>query len=510
MQNSKKLIFLSGIVALLVSLSTIGIFQFLSKDDNKRVTIEHVNKIPASNVLYTENEDGEIVPLDFTEIAAKVVDAVVHIKSTQNNARDEQAFEGEQMPIPDEFKEFFGDQFFFFREGPDGQNPRSRSPQPSVGTGSGVIIDEGGYIVTNNHVIADADDIEVSLHDNRTYKASVIGTDPTTDLAVIKIDESGLTKLPLLDSDEVKVGEWVLAVGNPFSLNSTVTAGIVSAKGRSINILREQFAIESFIQTDAAINPGNSGGALVDLSGGLVGINTAIATRTGAYNGYGFAVPSNIVRKVVEDLLEFGTVQRGVLGIVIRSVDGNFAKEKGLDLTNGVYVDSLLANSAAGEAGIQAGDVIIEINGIKVTTSPELQEIVGRQRPGDDVSIKLNREGQIRDYTVTLKSRAGDTQLITKRDKTIFNMLGADLQTVDQEEAEKLGIKGGVKVIKLYPGTLRQQTQIQEGFIITAVDDEPIVDAESLSEKLKKKEGGVMLEGVYENSSKKYYYAFGL
>ena len=347
-------------------------------------------------------------------------------------------------------------------------------PQPRVGSDSGVIINESGYIVTNNQVVANADDIEVGLHDNRTYKASVIGTDPATDLALIQIKETDLPTLPFVNSDDVRIGEWVLAVGNPFNLNSTVTAGIVSATARNINILRDQYAIESFIQTDAAINPGNSGGALVNLEGGLIGINTAIASPTGAYAGYGFAVPSNIVSKVVEDLLKYGSVQRGYLGVMIRGVNSTLAEEEDLEVITGIYVDSLLENSAAREAGIQEGDVIVSINGSTVNTAPKLQELIARKRPGDEIEVKVNRNGTEKTFTVTLNNREGNTEIVAQEKNETLNMLGADFETLDEETAQKLNIDGGVKVSRLYPGKLRKDTDMQEGFIITKVDGKPV------------------------------------
>ena len=372
------------------------------------------------------------------------------------------------------------------------------------------MITDDGYIVTNNHVIANASDIEVTLHDNRTYKAKVIGTDPSTDLALIQIKEKGLPFLPFGNSDEVKVGEWVLAVGNPFNLNSTVTAGIVSAKGRNINILPNQSAIESFIQTDAAINPGNSGGALVDMNGGLIGVNTAIASPTGAYAGYGFAVPAQMVEKVVSDLKKYGMVQRGYLGIMIRDVDGNLAREKDLAITAGVYVDSLLENSAAKAAGLEKGDVILAVDGKEVKKAPELQELVARHRPGDKVSLKVDRSGQEKVYIVTLNNREGKTELLDKDSPTVLTVLGAELEDLDQRTAKKLDIEGGVRVNKLYPGKLRQQTQMKEGFIITKVNQQTIRSVDQLIEMLQNYEGGVMVEGVYEDIPGTYYYAFGL
>ncbi|MEM6967536.1 MAG: Do family serine endopeptidase [Bacteroidota bacterium] len=505
----KKEFLFSGMIALVVSLITLSTFQLMNSKD-ETIKIEHVNNTPTSQAIYTLNEEGKLVALDFTKSAQTVMDAVVHIKSTQTFKSNASPRAYNNAPMPDLFRDFFGDgggQFFRF----EGPTPRgNRSPRVRMGTGSGVIISENGYIVTNNHVVADADDLEVTLHDNRTFKATVVGTDPSTDLAVIQIKGDGLPTLPLVNSDEVNVGEWVLAVGNPMGLNSTVTAGIVSAKGRNINILKEQFAVESFIQTDAAINPGNSGGALVNLDGGLVGINTAIASPTGSYSGYGFAVPSNIVNKIVEDLLQYSSVQRGVLGIMIRSVDGNFAKEKDLKLNSGVYVDSLFENSAAGTAGIKKGDVIVEVEGRKIKSSPELQEMVARHRPGDEVELVVNRTGKEIKFEVMLNDRDGGKTTAEKEHKETLSILGADLENVKSEIARKLEIDGGIKVAKLYAGKLRKYTDVQEGFIITKVDGQKVTTVDELMNILKNKQGGVMLEGVYEEIPGTYYYAFGM
>ncbi len=488
-----KTIIYSGLMALFVSLACFGAFTYFS-NASKSVTVEHVNRMPSAAANYIPSADG--TPLDFTETAAKVVDAVVHIKSTQARSNAQNSRE-----IPAPFRDFFGDEFFR-------DNPGNR---PQVGSGSGVIFNADGYIVTNNHVIDNASDIEVTLHDNRTYKATVVGADPNTDLAVIQIKEENLPYLPFVDSDEVKVGQWVLAVGNPFSLNSTVTAGIVSAKGRNINILRERFAVESFIQTDAAINPGNSGGALVNLAGGLVGINTAIASPTGSYSGYGFAVPSNIVSKIVEDLLEFGQVQRGVLGVMIRSVDGNLAREKALDLNNGVFVDSLLENSAAGEAGVKPGDVIISAEGVPTKTASKLQEVIALRRPGDEISLKVNREGKEMAFKVKLNGSLGNKVVAANKEaRDLSSRLGVQLETLPEDVAQKLNIEGGVRVKQLFAGKLRRDTNMREGFIITKVDGRTVTSVEEVEKLLQNKTGGVMLEGVYEDQPGQHYYAFGL
>ncbi len=504
---------ISGIIAMGVSLGVIGLAPEMIPG-YKTLKIEHLSSTPSKGALYTVDENNEIVPLDFTTVSTKVMDAVVHIKSTQTGNH---IASGPQQyrQLPDPFRDFFGDDFYdqFFGR-PDQREYRFESPrqQPQIriGTGSGVIINSEGYIVTNNHVISNADDVEVTLHDNRTYKATIIGTDPSTDLAMIQIKEKNLPTLPLVNSDDVKVGEWVLAVGNPFNLNSTVTAGIVSAKSRNINILRDQYAIESFIQTDAAINPGNSGGALVNLQGGLVGINTAIASPTGAYAGYGFAVPSNIVNKVVEDLLKYGVVQRGYLGVTIRGVDGNLAREKDLEVTRGVYIDSVATNSAALDAGIKVGDVVLEVNDIEVNTASELQEIIARHRPGDKVNLKIARGKKKIDLKVELKNRDGETKFLAKNREEIFNILGAEFEDVDKAVAKKLDIEGGVRVKNLFAGKLMKHTEMREGFIITKVDGQVIKNTQALAKALENKKGGVLIEGVYEDLPGKYYYAFGL
>lgn len=445
------------------------------------------------------NKDFKGGPVDFTDTAKKVLDAVVHIRSTQSSRGGNQALQPQQLP--DFFREFFGDRF---------QMPENIPQQPMYGSGSGVIIDEKGHIVTNNHVIDNATELEVTLHNNETYKAVVIGSDPATDLALLQIKADDLEVLSFVDSDDVEIGEWVLAVGNPYSLYSTVTAGIISAKARNININPDKFAIESFIQTDAAINPGNSGGALVDLDGKIVGINSAIASRTGSYTGYGFAIPSNIVTKVVSDLLKYGSVQRGMLGVTIRTMNGNLAEEKQIDFEKGVWVENVGEESAAEKAGIEPGDIIVKVDGINVTTSPRLQEIIAQHRPGDKVSVIVNRKGKEKKFQVTLENVRGTTDISKKENVEMLNYLGADFETLDKETAEKLKLDGGVRVVNLYPGVLRQKTQVRSGYIITHVDGKKVTDVKELVSVLENKKGGVMLEGVYEDIPGKQYYAFGL
>lgn len=446
-----------------------------------------------------DNKDFKGGPVDFTDTAKKVLDAVVHIRSTQSQRSGNQDIQPQQLP--DFFREFFGDRF---------QMPENMPQQPMYGSGSGVIIDEKGHIVTNNHVINNASELEVTLHNNETYKAVVIGADPATDLALLQIKGDNLKSLSFVNSDDVEIGEWVLAVGNPYSLYSTVTAGIVSAKARNINMNPEKLAVESFIQTDAAINPGNSGGALVDLDGKIVGINSAIATRTGSYTGYGFAIPSNIVTKVVSDLLKYGSVQRGMLGVTITTMNGNLAKEKKIDFVKGVWVETVGEESAAEKAGIEAGDIIVKADGINVTTSPRLQEIIAQHRPGDKISVVVNRKGKEKEFQVTLENVKGTTSFTKKENVEMLNYLGADFETLDKETAKKLNLDGGVRVVNLYPGVLRQKTQMRAGFIITHVDGKKVTDIKEMVSALENKKGGVMLEGVYEDMPGKQYYAFGL
>lgn len=514
----KKTYIISALIALVVSIGVVFGSKLLDQNPKEEVAglkTSSAVKEGSTKVLYAANKDGEIVPLDFTKTTNKVLDAVVHIQAKRKyNTRNGRAYQYRELPDP--FRDFFGESPFgrFFQQpAPQsrGENEENETPQlMPMGTGSGVVINENGYIITNNHVIDDADEIEVTLHNNATYKASVVGTDPSTDLALLQVIADDLTVLPLVNSDDVNVGEWVLAVGNPFSLNSTVTAGIVSAKARNININKDKFAVESFIQTDAAINPGNSGGALVNLNGDLIGINTAIASKTGTYNGYGFAVPSNIVSKVVEDLLNFGVVQRGMLGVNIATLNYQIANEKDIDLKQGVYVANVQKDGAADKAGIEADDVIIAVDDKKVNTSPELQELIARKRPGDAVTIRVVRNGKEKEVKVTLESRTGSTKVKKKEYQALLAKLGADFEKVDKETLKKLNLDGGVKVTELYAGRLRKDTEIQEGFIITHIDDRKIKTVDDIFKALESKKGGVMIEGMYENVPGKRYYAFGL
>lgn len=490
------LILTGGIVASIFTLVVLYGLGYLQKS---QLIVEHT--APAAlqaNLVEQENTNSFS---DFTTAAELATPAAVHIKSKRTIRTTYQY----QHP----FEEFFGDEFFKQFFGPMPQNPRSRE-DVQVATGSGVIIKSNGYIVTNNHVINEADEIEVTLNDNRTFKAEIIGTDPSTDLALIKIEEDNLPYLPFGNSDETKVGEWVLAVGNPFNLNSTVTAGIISAKARNIHILKDRYAIESFLQTDAAINPGNSGGALVNLRGELVGINTAIASPTGAYSGYGFAVPSNIVKKVIFDLEKYGVVQRGFIGIMIRDVDSKLAEEKGLKITKGVYVDSLVQNGAAEMAGIKENDVITHIDNIKVERSSELQGIVARHRPGDTILVKVFRKGNYKEIEVILTNRDGKTDIV-KNDKTAtLEKLGITIKDIPKNLQKEMNLNGGVMITDIKSGIIKDQTDIKEDFIITKIDKIKVKDSKQFKNIVESLSGGVMIEGLYEGSNKTYYYAFGV
>ena len=480
-------------VAILGGAIALGGAKLLENTDNGRYDANPVTTAKFTN--YSPSSYDSAVPQDgFTVAAEKVLPTVVHIKATARVANQGRQLDLQNIPAP--FRDFFGPQM----PQDDGQG------QLQQGTGSGVIISSDGYIVTNNHVAGEAVELEVTLHDGRVYPATVIGTDPSTDIAVIKIEDSGLPHIDFANSDDVRVGEWVVAVGNPFNLASTVTAGIVSAKGRSINILQDQAPIESFIQTDAVVNPGNSGGALVNLNGDLIGINTAIASPTGVYAGYAFAVPSNIAAKVIDDLKEYGVVQRGYIGAVIRGIDGNFAKEKGLDVNDGVYVQELSEDGAAMNAGVKEGDIIVAVNDADTKTSSALLEMIGRHRPGETVELTVLRNGSERKIDVTLRNREGTTDVVKKGTPAqVLAALGASFETLSKEDAKAEGLDGGVRVKAIGPGKLIQQTDIREGFIITKVDKKKVTTKEELVKKLENVEGGILLEGKYPGSNRTEY-----
>lgn len=470
-----------GLVAamLMTALLAVVIYARFIQPEASIVEVESVPAMQYTNFPVRET----VAPTDFTLAAEASVNAVVHVKT--------KAFR--EMEVNPLYEFFFG------------IKPETEMA-PYVGFGSGVVISPDGYIVTNNHVIEGSDEIEVILNDKREYSAKLIGTDPTSDIALIKIDGKNLHTLGFGNSDDLKLGEWVLAVGNPYNLTSTVTAGIVSAKARDINILRNELSIESFIQTDAAVNPGNSGGALVNTSGQLIGINTAIASRTGSYQGYSFAIPSTIAQKVVADLREYGEVQRAIIGITIQDVNPKLVEEKGLGEIAGVYINGLSDGGAAKEAGIKIGDVVLSINDIKVNSVSELQEQVSRYRPNDAVNVLVRRDGKLKSYNLVLRNLDGNTDIVKTSD--VLKVLGATFEPVSSAEQKRLGIDHGIKITNIESGKL-QKVGVKKGFIVTSVNKMPVNSVKGLSDILKNVEGGVMIEGVYGDGSKTYY-AFGL
>ncbi len=448
-------------------------------------------QLPVNYASYTT--DGTVhstPPADFQQAAEASVKAVVHIK-TKINARVVTAYDPNDF-----FSQLFGQ--------------RQDYIPPQQGSGSGVIVSPDGYIATNNHVVAGADMVTVTFNDRYTTDAKVIATDPSTDIAVLKVDsKSPLPYMEFGNSDNVRLGQWVLAVGYPLTLDATVTAGIVSAKSRSIGInrLQSSSAIESFIQTDAAVNPGNSGGALVNTDGQLIGINSAIASPTGSYAGYSYAIPSNIVRKVVNDLMEYGAVQRGYIGIQYldrKAVSPEMIANLGLDKQEGVYIADVMPNSGAAAAGLRKGDFITAINGIAIRTEPELQEQVARYKPGDNISVTYVRDGNTRIAMVQLKNINGTTRIV--KESPAAKILGATLKTLTPEEKRHLGVKGGVLVTSINRGALAKQTNMQKNFIITNVNNQPVNTVEDLQKILASKPGSIQIAGFYPGVNGMYYY----
>ena len=424
---------------------------------------------------------------DFTYAAESAVDAVVYVKvmSTQT-----------MQQAPSSIFDFF---FGLPQQGVPQQRER-------VGSGSGVIIREDGYIVTNNHVIDGATKIEVTLNNNQKYPATLVGTDPATDVALLKIEAEGLPVIPFGDSDKLRLGEWVLAIGSPYDLRSTITAGIVSAKGRSMPNYTGEFKIESFIQTDAAVNPGNSGGALVDKAGNLVGINTAIISQTGSYAGYSFAVPVNIVKKIVFDLMDYGKVQRAVLGITMQEIDDKIADELKLSSRNGVEIVEVSKSGAADAAGIKAGDVLIAIDSTTITNAASVQEAVSRFSPGDTAEVTVIRDGKEKTFDVKFKGTAKENG--TKSDDGTVAFYGSSIMSASEDTLKKLGIKAGVEIVELGPGKMMEAGAV-EGFVIQYVNDHPVRTPEDIIDVVKKSRRTVFIEGVTP-SGKTGYFGFGV
>lgn len=424
---------------------------------------------------------------DFTYAAESAVDAVVYVKVTSTQIM--------QQAPNSVFDFFFG-------------LPQQGAPQQreKVGSGSGVIISQDGYIVTNNHVIDGATKIEVTLNNNQKYQATLVGTDPATDVALLKIDAEGLPTIPFGDSDKLRLGEWVIAIGSPYDLRSTITAGIVSAKGRSMPNYTGEFKIESFIQTDAAVNPGNSGGALVDKAGNLVGINTAIISQTGSYTGYSFAVPVNIVKKIVYDLMDYGSVKRAVLGITMQEINDKIAEELKLSFRNGVYIVEVSKSGAADAAGIKPGDVLTAIDSTVITNAASVQEAVSRFSPGDEAVVTVIRDGKEKKLNVKFKGTAKENG--TKADDGSVAFYGSSIKSATEETLKKLGVDSGVEIVELGPGKMMEAGAVK-GFVIRFVNDQPVKTPEDIIEIAKKSKRTVFIEGLTP-SGRTGYFGFGL
>lgn len=485
-----KGIVLAFAAGLLVS-SSLVLMAHSSGDGDSTTTVVKVNE-----------------PIDFTTVAEQSINGVVSIKG-YTTTRGGYAGRGQQEYVDPFFEYFFGPGFS--QRGQRRQQQEQPQEQP-LGLGSGVILSKDGYIVTNNHVIDGADRLDVTLNDNRTFNATVIGTDPTTDLALIKIEAEDLPVIKFGDSEKLKVGEWVLAVGNPFGFTSTVTAGIVSAKGRSISSMtrarQSQMGIESFIQTDAAVNPGNSGGALVNTSGELVGINTAIYSQTGNYAGHSFAIPTSIVAKIISDLKEYGAVQRAVLGIETGELTSDLAKEKGITaVTAGLYVGNVIQGGAAEEAGLKSGDVITGINGHATHNFGELQEQLSKYSPGDKISVEFVRDNRHMTANVNLRNGQGNTKIT--RAGTVSD-LGAVFAAVPKEKLQQLNIRNGVEVRELTDGKLKA-AGIKPGFVIVEINNARVSSASDIEQMYKaimKADGYdkvMFITGVYPTGRRVYF-----
>ena len=484
----KKAFFVLGIVAVSAVAGGLTAWSMGAGKGTPEVQYieREVERNPSLGTHFTAYEADKYP--DLTYAAENAVKAVVNIEAIQQ-------IEVPQRRSYDPFLEFFGIPQEY---GNDGSRPQYREARAG---GSGVIISKDGYVVTNNHVVDGATKLRVKLNDGRTFDAKLIGKDSATDVALLKIDgDDDLPTLPFGSSDALRLGEWVLAIGSPFDLQSTITAGIVSAKARNLGAIPNDFRIESFIQTDAAVNPGNSGGALVNTRGELVGINTLIKSQTGSYIGYSFAIPEAIVRKVVVDLKEYGVVQRAMLGIMFRPVDQDFldseGKELGIKELGGIYVASVVEGGSASEAGIRKGDIILSIDGVKVNDSATVQELLARRRPNDKVKISVKRDGDVKQIDVTLRNKAGKTELITKEDVDVVEALGGKFADAGTKLCRELDIRGGVQVVGVKSDGILARARVKQGFVITHINDRPVYavsDLERMTEKVRS------IDGIYPN-----------
>ncbi|MFP4488002.1 MAG: S1C family serine protease [Bacteroidales bacterium] len=453
-----KIKVIAGVAAIAVLSALTALFVYTRFLDNPVDSVTGIEdeQVPAQFTnAFTVPQEGLV---DFSEVAGNIVHTVVHVKT-----KTMQEYTN-RNPI---MEYFYGEQ-------------QSRAPREVRGYGSGVIISSDGYIITNNHVIDGADEVDVTLNNNRTFHATVVGRDPSTDIAVLKVDTEGLPYVRYGDSDQLKLGQWVVAIGNPFNLTSTVTAGIVSAKGRSLNLLNDQYRIEAFIQTDAALNVGNSGGALVNTSGQLVGITTAIISPSGAYAGNSFAIPINIVKKVVEDLKEYGEVQRAIIGVNIADMTSEIAESEDISEVTGVYITDVVPGGAADDAGIRSGDVIVAFNGKEVATASELQEQVSRFRPGDRVTVEVLRKNKTRQYELTLRNISGGLEVVRSSDDSGM-IFGVRLEPLSLDEKSQYRINTGMKVTKTEEGKF-EELGIREGYVIFEVNGETINSFEDIKE----------------------------
>lgn len=479
----RKAILTLGIVAVSAAAGSLAAWGVARSEQRSQVAYieREVERTPALGTQFTAWQEGQYP--DLTYAAENAVKAVVNIEAIQ------------EVEVPGRGRDPFLEFFFGVPDGGRDAGPRIREQRAG---GSGVIISADGYVVTNNHVVDGATKLRVKLNDDRIFDATLVGRDSATDIALLKIEATELPTLAFGSSDALRLGEWVLAIGSPFDLQSTITAGIVSAKARSLGAIPDDFRIESFIQTDAAVNPGNSGGALVNARGELVGINTLIKSQTGSYIGYSFAVPESIVRKVVVDLKEYGVVQRALLGIHYRYIDQAFldseGKELGIDEVGGAYVASVVEGGAASEAGIRKGDVILAIDGVKITGMSTVQEQIARRRPNDEVKISVKREGKVKQIAVTLRNKAGKTDPVTREQVDVAEALGGKFAEAGAKLCRELDIRGGVQVVGVKRDGLLARARVREGFVITHVNDRPVASLQDLQ----RLDGKVRsLDGIY-------------
>ncbi|MBN8836029.1 MAG: Do family serine endopeptidase [Sphingobacteriia bacterium] len=478
-----------GVVAISATTAVASVWGFSKFAQSKYAGTQEPGKLPVNYAGFFGNNTPAST-VDFTQAATSATPAVVHIKTRTKAKQVTNNLPKRKNPFSDLFGDDMFDDFF--------GSPRSMTIPEQRASGSGVIISEDGYIVTNNHVIEGADEINITLPNKKSYKASIIGSDPSSDIAVIKIDAKGLPYLIYGNSDETKLGQWVLAIGYPLNLDVTVTAGIVSAKSRSININDRQSKtpVESFIQTDAAVNPGNSGGALINTGGELIGINSAIASPTGSYAGYSYAIPVNIVKKVVNDIIKYGTVQRAFIGISYapEGLSDEQKKEQGIKDVEGVYVLDVPAGGAASAAGLKKGDIVTKVNGSVVKSGPEMVEQVARYKPGDKITLTYLRDGKENTVPIILKNKVGNTDIV--KETNIIDKLGADFENVDKKTAAANDIAGGVVVKKIKANPMKS-SRIQEGFVITSVNGVAIKSLDDLKDVLKGASGTIYFEGIY-------------